>query len=75
MKKLFLFLSSDSFRSFYHTFFTDLLWESAVAAAGTHILTGDLSKTALYALGYAVFRTFVRDLIQFLRNKYPKRIN
>lgn len=76
MKKIISFVQSDSFKSFIHTFGSDLLWETAVAAAGSHILTdGDFSKTALLTFGYAVFRTFSRDLIQFLRKKYPKRIN
>lgn len=73
MKKLISFIQSDSFKSFLHTFWTDLLWESTVAAAFTHILSnGDISKTALSTLGYAIFRTFLRDLREFLKKKYPK---
>lgn len=68
------FFKSNTFKSFLHTFLTDLFWESAVAAAFSHILTnGDLSKTALSTLGYAIFRTFLRDLGEFLRKKYPKK--
>lgn len=67
MKKLTTFLKNDNIQSFLHTFVTDLLWDAAVGGAVTHIITNqDFSRTALYTLGYAVFRT----LIRVLKNNY-----
>lgn len=58
MKKL---LKNEHLQSFIHTFFTDLLWEASVGTAAAHIfLQQDFSKAALMALGYSVFRTFIR---------------
>lgn len=49
--------------SFLHTLWTELLFSEAVAAAADHIFsTGDFSKKALYAFGYAVFRTVFHSI-------------
>lgn len=67
MKKL---LNNEHFRSFIHTFWTDLLWEASVSSAVAHIfLQQDFSRTALLALGYAVFRT----LLRLIRTTYFKK--
>ncbi len=63
MKKLF---QNDHFKSFIHTFITDLLWDMTVGASVSHIFfEKDFSETALYALGYAVFRTLIRALREY----------
>lgn len=55
-------------KSFLLSLITDLAYDGVVGAAFTHIISqGDLSKTALYALGYAVFRTFIRVLTRELK--------
>lgn len=56
--------------SFLHSLLTDIVWDAGVSAAAGQILTnGDWSKTALLALGYAVFRTMCRELRIYLFDK------
>jgi len=60
----------EHFVSFLNTFITDLLWDAAIGTSFTHIFVEkDFSKTALYALGYAIFRTLVR----LIRSTYFKK--
>ena len=67
MKKLFI---NEHVYSFIHTFITELLWDAMIGGSVLHIfLEKDFSKTTLYAVGYAIFRTFFR----LFRETYFKR--
>ncbi len=68
------FLYSDTFKSFLHTFFTDLVWDLGVGATFGHLISGDFSTQTFMAFGYAIFRTFFRAVREFLELKYPKQM-
>ena len=65
-------LHDANFKSFAHTFITDILYDAAVGMAFSGVVTGDFSKASLYALGYAVFRTLLRTLREWSYTKFPK---
>lgn len=71
--KILAFFHRPAVESFLHTLITDLLYDSAVGAAFTHIFVSkDFSETALYALGYSIFRTLVRIGREELKKKFPR---
>ena len=73
MKKFVQFLYSENFKSFLHTFWTDLVWDTATGATAGHIIfNGDFGWTTLSVLGYSVWRTFWRALREYFKKKYPK---
>lgn len=63
---------NDHVQSFFRTLITDLLYDAAIAGATTQIVTGDLSKAALLALGYAIFRTAARVFLSQMKELWPK---
>jgi len=70
------FLQDPTFISFMHSFITNLIWEASVTAAVTHVVTnGDWSWTALSAVGYAIFRTFLQEVRNYLRKRFAKPDN
>jgi hypothetical protein len=73
MKKILKIIHNPTFQSFVHTLFTDLLYDASVAAAfGVILFDGNLSKEALYVLGYSVFRTLLRSVRTWTMSKFPK---
>lgn len=75
MTKFKKFLYSDNFKSFIHTLITDILYDAVVGATFTQVITGDISKSSLYALGYAIFRTFLRAVREFVNSKFKKPVD
>lgn len=75
LAKILAFYHRPDVESFIHTLITDLLYDAAVGAAFSQvIITKDFSETALYALGYSIFRTIARAIREQLKKKYPPTV-
>ena len=73
--KLLAFYHRPDVESFVHTLITDLLYDATVGASVSHIfISRDFSETALYALGYSVFRTIGRAIREAIKKKFPPTI-